>query len=116
MAHIKRGTVSRRKHNKLLKQVKGYRATKSTLIKAAHEAVLHAGEYAFHGRKLRKRDMRRSWITRINGALDDMGYSYSTFINGLTKKNIKIDRKILANLVTSDPDTFKTIANKVFKG
>jgi large subunit ribosomal protein L20 len=114
MAHIKRGTVSRRKHNKLLGQVKGYRATKSTLIKAAHEAVLHAGEYAFHGRKLRKRDMRRAWITRINGALDEMGYSYSTFMDRMNKQNIKIDRKILANLVTSDPETFKTIANKAF--
>jgi large subunit ribosomal protein L20 len=114
MAHIKRGTVSRRKHNKLLLQVKGYRGTKNSLIKDAHEAVLHAGEYAFHGRKLRKRDMRRAWITRINGALDEMGHSYSTFINGMTKKNIKIDRKILANLVSSDPETFKTITQKVF--
>ncbi len=114
MARIKRGTVSRRKHNKLMVQVKGYRASKSTLIKAAHEAVLHAGAYAFHGRKLRKRDMRRLWITRINGALDEMGYSYSKFIDGMNKKNIKIDRKILANLVSSDPETFKTITQKVF--
>lgn len=114
MARIKRGTVSKRKHNKLLLQVKGYRATKNRSIKAAHEATLHAGEYAFHGRKLRKRDMRRLWITRINGALDEMGHSYSTFIDGMTKKNIKIDRKILANLITTDPETFKTITNKVF--
>jgi large subunit ribosomal protein L20 len=96
-------------------QVKGYRATKSSLIKSAHEAVLHAGEYQFHGRKLRKRNMRTLWITRINGALDEMGYSYSRFIDGLTKQNIKIDRKILSNLVVNDPETFKTIANKVFK-
>ncbi len=114
MARIKRGTVSKRKHNKLMLQVKGYRATKSTLVKAAHEAVLHAGEYAFHGRKLRKRDMRKLWITRINGALDEMGHSYSTFINGMNKKNIKLDRKILANIVSSDPETFKSITNKVF--
>ncbi len=114
MARIKRGTVSRRKHNKLKIQVKGYRGTKSTLTKVAHEAVLHAGEYAFHGRKLRKRDMRALWITRINGALKEMGYSYSKFIDSMNKKNIKVDRKILSNILSSDPETFKSIANKVF--
>lgn len=116
MARVKRGVVSRRRHNKLMTQVKGYRATKRRLTKVAREAVLHAGEYAFHGRKLRKRDMRRLWITRINGALDEMGFSYSRFIDGMNKKNIKIDRKILSNIAVEDPETFKTIANQVFNG
>lgn len=114
MARVKRGTTSRRRHNKLFEQAKGYRGTKRRLAKVAREAVLHAGVYAYHGRKLRKRDMRSLWIIRINEALKERGYSYSAFIKNLNDKNVKLDRKILSNLVVEDPDTFTHIAKTVF--
>lgn len=109
---VKTGTVRKRKHKKLLALAKGYRMTKHRLVKPASEAVLHAGEYAFAGRKRRKRDFRRLWITRINAALSGYDLSYSRFIAGLKKAKIEIDRKILADLVISDPDTFKNIVEK----
>lgn len=109
MARIKRGTVSRRKHKKLLKLTKGYRGTKSKLTKVAREAALHAGPYAFHGRKLRKRDFRTLWITRISEAVKQQDMSYSIFINKLKKANITLDRKILSNLIVEDPQTFQQI-------
>lgn len=111
MARVKRGTESRRKHKKLLSLTKGYRGTKSKLIRVAHEAALHAGEYAFAGRKNKKRDFRRLWITRISEASKQEGIPYSKFIAGLNKNNIKIDRKILADLVLNDRETFKKIVN-----
>ena len=94
MARVKRGVVSRRKHKKLLALTKGYRGTKRRLVKVAREAALHAGEYAFAGRKNKKRDFRRLWITRISEATKQEGTSYSRFMAGLAKNNIKIDRKI----------------------
>ncbi len=109
MARIKRGKVSRRKHNKLLKAVKGYRGTKSRLTKVAKEASLHAGAYAYHGRKLKKRDFRRLWILRISEACKKEGISYSKFINALKMKKIELDRKILADLVLNDSKTFSEI-------
>lgn len=114
MARVKRGTISRQKHKKILGLAKGYRGTRSKLIKTAQEAVLHADKYSFHGRKRRKRDIRRLWITRINGALEPKGHSYSRFINGLKEKNILLDRKIMANIIVDDPKTFDTIVEKVF--
>ena len=113
MARIKRGTVSRRKHNKLLELTKGYRGTKSKLVKVAREAALHAGQYAYHGRKLRKRDFRSLWITRISEAVKKEDLSYSVFINKLQKAGIGLDRKILSNLIVEDPKTFKLIVDKV---
>ncbi|MGI8419867.1 MAG: 50S ribosomal protein L20 [Candidatus Levyibacteriota bacterium] len=113
MARIKRGTVSRRKHNKLLGLTKGYRGTKSKLVKVAHEAALHAGQYAYNGRKLRKQDFRTLWIVRISEAVKKEGISYSVFINKLQKAKIGLDRKILSNLVVQDPETFKHIVDKV---
>ncbi len=113
MARIKRGTVSRRKHNKLLGLTKGYRGTKSKLVKVAKEAMLHAGQYAYHGRKLRKRDFRTLWIVRISEAVKKEGISYSVFINKLHKAQVELDRKILSNLIVEDPATFKQIVDKV---
>jgi len=113
MAHIKRGTVSRRKHNKLLGLTKGYRGTKSKLVKVAKEAALHAGQYAYNGRKQKKQDFRRLWITRIGEAVKKENLSYSVFIDKLHKANIELDRKILSNLVVEDPKTFKFIVDKV---
>ncbi len=113
MARVKRGVVSRRKHNKLLGLTKGYRGTKSRLIKVAHEAALHAGSYAYHGRKLRKRDMRTLWITRIGEAAKKENISYSALMNSLKKANISLDRKILSDLVVNDPSVFKQVVDKV---
>lgn len=87
--------------------------TRHRLIKVAREAALHAGEYAYRGRKQRKRNFRQLWITRINGALKDFGWSYSQFINGLKRANIVLDRKILAELAFEDPKTFKAVLDKV---
>jgi large subunit ribosomal protein L20 len=112
---VKRGLVAHRRHKKLLNLTKGYRGTKSKLVKMAHEAALHAGEYAFAGRKNKKRDFRRLWITRIGEAAKAQGTSYSRLVDGLTKANVKIDRKILADLVLNDPATFKTIVMSVSK-
>lgn len=113
MARIKRGVVSRRKHKKLLESTKGYRGTKSKLVKVAQEAALHAGAYAFHGRKLRKRDMRSLWITRIAQATKQEGLSYSVFIHKLKKAKIELDRKILSEILLKDPSTFKHIVDTV---
>ena len=113
MARVKRGTVSRRKHKKLLSQTKGFRGTKSRLTRVAHEATLHAGAYAYHGRKLRKRDNRALWITRISEASKKEGVSYSVLINKLKKANVELDRKILNDLVQNDPETFKQIVSSV---
>ena len=113
MTRIKRGVASHKKHKKLLSLTKGYRGTKRKLVKVAKEATLHAGEYAFHGRKRKKIDFRRLWITRISEASKLNGISYSVFMNKLSKKNIELDRKILADLVRNDNDTFKKIVESV---
>jgi large subunit ribosomal protein L20 len=115
MARVKTGTTRRRRHKQVLKRTKGFRMTKGRLYKVSKEADLHAGQYAFVGRKLRKRDMRKLWITRINAALTPEEISYSQFINGLKKAKIELDRKILAHLALTDPETFKTIVEKVKK-
>jgi len=112
---IKRGIVSHRKHKKLLKAVKGYRMTKRRLVKVAREAYLHAGAYAYAGRKKKKSNFRRLWITRISNYLKNKNLSYSKFINQLKKSKIILDRKILANLITDDPDAFEKIIDKAGK-
>ena len=115
MAHIKRGVVSGRKHRKLLKLAKGYRQNRSRTVKQAKEAVLHAGAYAYQGRKSKKRTFRALWNIRISEALKKEGLSYSVFMNMLKKGNVGLDRKILSNLITDDPATFKEIIAEVKK-
>lgn len=112
MARVKRGIVSRRKHNKLHKLTKGYRGTKHRLIKAATEASLHAGAYAYHGRKLKKRNFRSLWITRISEAAKKEGTSYSKLMNALKKAGIELDRNSLSELVLNDPTTFSELVKK----
>jgi large subunit ribosomal protein L20 len=112
MTRVKTGPTRKRRHKKVLARTKGFRMTKGRLYKVSKEADLHAGEYAFAGRKLRKRDLRRLWITRINAALSDSNLSYSKFIAGLKKTKIELDRKILADLALSDPKTFEAIVKK----
>jgi large subunit ribosomal protein L20 len=110
---VKRGTVSRRKHNKLHDLTKGYRGTKHRLIRAAKEASLHAGAYAYQGRKNRKKDFRTLWITRIAEASKQHGLSYSVFMNKLRKAHIDLDRKSLSELVVNDPESFKLVVDSV---
>ncbi len=110
---VKRGIVSRRKHKKLFSQTKGFTGTKNRLTRDAKEALLHAGQYAYHGRKLRKRDNRALWITRISEATKKEGISYSQFINKLKKAKIELDRKILSDLVVNDPAAFSKIVSEV---
>lgn len=112
MARIKRGITTHAKHKKVLKLTKGYRMTRRRLIKVAREAALHAGEYAYRGRKQKKRDFRRLWVVRINGALANLGLSYSQFIAGLKKAKIELDRKILADLASYDFETFKKVVER----
>ncbi|OGH09661.1 MAG: 50S ribosomal protein L20 [Candidatus Levybacteria bacterium RBG_16_35_6] len=113
MARVKRGKVSRRKHKKLLTANKGYRGTKSKLIKTAHEARLHAGAYAYQGRKNRKRDMRGLWILRIGEAAKQEGISYSVLMDKLKKANIQLDRKILSEIIATDRETFTKIVQGI---
>ncbi len=112
---MKRGLVVHQKHKKLLDLNKGYRGTKSKLAKMAQEAYLHAGAYAYNGRKRKKRDFRRLWIVRISEAVKLQGISYSKFIASLAKEKIMLDRKILADIILNDPETFKTIVDTVKK-
>lgn len=109
MARVKRGVTSHRRHKKLHKLTKGYLGGRSKLVREAKSALLHAGEYAFAGRKLRKRDMRRLWITQLGIAVKTEGLSYSKFIAGLKSKNINLDRKILSDLAVNHPEDFKKI-------
>lgn len=112
MARVKRGMTSRRKHNKLLTLTKGYRGSKRKLVRTAKQAALHAGAYAYHGRKRKKRDFRRLFITRIGEASKALGLSYSRLFAGLKSKKIELDRKILADLAVNDPAAFGAVIDK----
>lgn len=115
MARVKKGVTKRARHKKILKATEGFRGAKRRLVRVAHEALLHSGQYAYEGRKLRKRDLRSLWIERINAGLSESGkdLSYSRFINDLKKNSIVIDRKILADLAYSDKETFKKLVEEV---
>lgn len=113
MSRVKRGTVSKRKHNKVLELTKGFRLGRSTTIKQAKEALLHAGKYAFAGRKQRKRDMRRLWIVQLGNAVRSEGNSYSKFIAQMKTKGIVLDRKILADMAVNRPEEFKKVYSEI---
>src|SRR3989344_4189842 len=104
MARVKRGLTSHKKHKKVLSLTKGHRGGRSKLIREAKSSLLHAGQYAFAGRKLRKRDLRRLWIVQLGNAVRNEGLSYSKFMAGLKSKNISLDRKILADLALNNPE------------
>ena len=106
MARIKRAVNAQKKRRKIMKLAKGYWGAKSKQYRAASEQVARSLRYAYTGRKLRKRDFRSLWITRINAAARLNGMSYSTFINGLKKQNITVNRKMLADLAVNDPAAF----------
>ncbi|MBD3250714.1 MAG: 50S ribosomal protein L20 [Candidatus Pacebacteria bacterium] len=117
MSRAKTGTVRRKKHKKILKLAKGFKGTNSRLFKRAHEAVLHAGQYAYKGRKLRKRDFRKLWIMRIGAALEtvDSKLNYSRFIHALKQGKVQLNRKMLSELAVKDLDVFKKVVDKVSK-
>jgi len=115
MVRVKRGVSGKRRHKKVLGLAKGYRMTKRRNIKVAKEAVLHAGQYAYMGRKLKKRDFRRLWIIRLNAALSRLGVKYNRFIHRLKETKIIIDRKILAKLAVEHQEIFDNLVNKLNK-
>ena len=110
MPRVKRGVTSKRRHNRILRQAKGYYGGRSNLIKTAREAVERGWKYAYRDRKQRKRVFRALWIARINAAAREHGLSYSRFMNGLKKANVEIDRKVLAELAVSDSKAFSELA------
>lgn len=109
MARVKRGVTSHKRHKKVLKLTRGHRGGRSKLIRESKSSLLHGGQYAFAGRKMRKRDMRRLWIIQLGNAVRNEGLSYSKFMAGLKSKNIALDRKILADLAVNHPEDFKKI-------
>lgn len=106
MARVKRGVNAKKRHNNILKQAKGYFGAKSKLFRTANQAVMKSLNYSYIGRKQRKRDFRKLWITRINAAARLNGMSYSKFISGLKKANININRKMLSEMAINDPEGF----------
>ncbi|MGO1369617.1 MAG: 50S ribosomal protein L20 [Senegalia sp. (in: firmicutes)] len=113
MARVKKAMNAKKKHKKVLKLAKGYYGTKSKLFKPANQAVMRALRSAYIGRKLRKRDFRKLWITRINAAARMNGLSYSKLINGLKKTNVDINRKMLSEMAIYDPEGFKSLVETV---
>ena len=115
MARVKGALSTRKRRNKTLKLAKGYFGAKSKLFKTAKEAVMKSGNYAYVGRRLKKRDFRRLWITRISAAAKQNGMNYSTFMNGLKKAGVAMNRKMLAELAVNDAAGFATFAKAAIR-
>ena len=112
MARVKGAMMTRKRRNKTLKLAKGYFGAKSKHFKMAKQAVMKSGQYAYIGRKQKKRDFRKLWITRISAAAKMNGMNYSTFMNGVNKAGINLNRKMLSEIAISDPAGFTAIAEK----
>ena len=112
MARVKGAMMTRKRRNKTLKLAKGYFGAKSKHFKMAKQAVMKTGQYAYIGRKQKKRDFRKLWITRISAAAKMNGMNYSTFMNGVNKAGINLNRKMLSEIAISDPAGFTAIAEK----
>lgn len=112
---VKRGVTKRARHKKVLKLTKGFRGAKNRLIRVAKEAAMHSGQYAYAGRRLRRRDARSNWISTITAALTQTDTKYSVFINNLKTSQVIIDRKILAEIASTDLPTFQKIVKKITK-
>jgi large subunit ribosomal protein L20 len=112
MARVKRGVEARRRHKKILKQAKGYYGARSRVFRVAKQAVIKAGQYAYRDRKVKKRNFRALWITRINAQSRSAGLSYSRLIAGLKKADIALDRRVLADLAIHDKVAFAAIVEK----
>jgi large subunit ribosomal protein L20 len=109
---VKRGTTVKAKHKRILAQTKGMRAARGNHIKAAKEALMHAGQHAYNDRRLKKRTTRGLWITRLSAAVRAEGLQYSRFIAGLKKTNITLDRKVMSEIAIADKATFSAIIKK----
>ena len=112
MARVKGAMMTRKRRNKVLKAAKGYWGSKSKHFKMAKQAVLKSGNYAFAGRRMKKRDFRRLWITRISAACKANGMNYSTFMNGLKLAGINLNRKMLAEIAVADKEGFAALVEK----
>jgi len=113
MTRVKRGAAARKKRGRILRYTKGFRWSRKSKERAAKEALLHAWSHAFRGRKEKKRDFRALWQTKINAALRQQGFIYSRFVNALKKANIKLDRKILADLAEKEPLVFQWLVKEI---
>jgi len=112
MARVKRGVIARRRHNKVLSRAKGYYNARRKVWRVANQAVIKAGQYAYIGRKQKKRQFRALWIVRINAGARQFGLSYSRMMNGLKKAGITLDRKVLADIAVHDIAAFGALAEK----
>ncbi len=113
MARVKRGVTAGARHRKILKKAKGYYNGRRKVYRAAKQAVIKAGQYAFRDRRVKKREFRALWIARINAAVRPHGLSYSRFISGLRLAGIEVDRKVLADLAVQDAEAFAVLVEQV---
>lgn len=112
MPRVKRGVMTRKRHRRIITRAKGFWGSRHSLFRQAHEAVMHAGMYAYRDRRVRKRNFRRLWIARINASCRLEGVTYSRFINGLGKAGIVLDRKVMADLAVNDPAGFSALVQQ----
>ena len=112
MVRVKTGVATHRRRKKVLKAAKGFRGARSKLFRTAKETLLRAGAFSYRDRRCRKRDFRKLWIQRINAGARARGLSYSRFIDGLNKAGVEINRKMLADLAVSDPQSFESLVDK----
>ena len=112
MPRVKRGVTARAKHKKVISQAKGYRGRNKNVFRVAKQAVTRAGQYEYRDRRQKKRQFRRLWITRISAAAKINGMNYSRFMNGLSRGEIELDRKVLADIAVHDPAAFAGLAEK----
>ena len=112
MARVKRGVIAGRRHKKVLAKAKGYYNARRKVFRAAKQAVIKAGQYAYRDRRAKKREFRALWIARINAAVRELGMTYSVFIAGLNKAEIDIDRKVLAELAVHDATAFAAVCEQ----
>ncbi len=113
MPRVKRGVTARASHKKILDAAKGYRGRRKNVFRIANEAVMKAGQYQYRDRRQRKRQFRALWIARINAASRQHGLTYSVFMNGLSRAEIGIDRKVLSDIAVFDKDAFAKIVEQV---
>jgi len=116
MARVKRGTIAKSRHKKVLKKAKGYFGARRKVFRVANQAVTKAGQYAYRDRRQRKRQFRALWIARINAAARVYGMSYSRLINGLDRAGVEVDRKVLADIAVHDIDGFGAIVEQAKAG
>ena len=109
MARVKRGVTTHARHKKIIKAAKGFDGRRKNTFRIANQAVEKAGQYAYRDRRVRKRTFRALWIQRINAAVRELDMTYSTFINGLMRAGIELDRKVLSDLAISEPEAFKAL-------